>query len=76
MKTKKLSKEEYLKTHLTDMDEAKKKSYIDRMETYTSEDYEREASNFIELMGEPSEEQQAYARALIKKLYGKKNKNK
>ena len=38
---KTMTKEEYLKTHLLDMDEAKKRWYINAMENWTSEDYDR-----------------------------------
>ncbi len=53
-----MSKEEYLK-QLEDMgmDEPTRKSYMKRMETYTPNDYDKAAEEFLDMMGEPTEEQ-------------------
>lgn len=50
---KTMTKEEYLKTHLLDMDEAKKRWYINAMENWTSEDYDRYTQTMLWMMQRP-----------------------
>ena len=66
-KPKRMSKEEYLKTHLVDMDPAKKRWYMNAMENWTSEDYEHYSRTMLEMFGEPTEEQMNEARELIRR---------
>jgi len=65
-----MSKEEYLKTHLLDMDPAKKRWYMNAMQTWTSEDYERYAETMLWMLREPTEEQLKSVRKLLKEKYG------
>lgn len=60
-----MSKEEYLRTHLLDMDPAKKRWYIHAMETWTPEDYQEYQRVMLWMMGEPSEEDLKKVREII-----------
>lgn len=65
-----MSKEEYLKTHLVDMDEPTKRWYMNAMENWTSEDYNRYTETMLWMLGEPTEEDLKEVRELLKKKYG------
>ncbi len=55
-KEQKMTKEEYRQTHLADMDEPTKRWYMNAMENWTIEDYERYSRTMLEMLGEPTEE--------------------
>jgi hypothetical protein len=52
----KMTKEEYLKTYLKDMDEVQRQWYISKIEKWTKEDYDNYIQNYLEMMGEPTED--------------------
>lgn len=67
-----MTKEQYLQTHLVDMDPAKKRWYMNAMETWTSGDYDRYTALMLWMLGEPTEEQLKSVKKLLKKRRRKK----
>ena len=65
-----MTKEQYLQTHLVDMDPAKKRWYMNAMETWTSEDYDKYTLIMLEMLGESSEEDLRKVREFLKKQTG------
>lgn len=65
-----MSKEEYLRTHLLELDPAKRRWYISSMEKWTSEDYDLYTQTMLWMMGEVTDEQLKRFRASLKKEDG------
>lgn len=62
-----MSIKEYAKTHLTDMDEPTRQRYLRQMMTYSSEDYTKHIDRYLELLGEPNEEDIEAVRRILER---------
>jgi hypothetical protein len=62
-----MTKEQYLETHLRDMDDAKKRWYINAMENWSSEDYDRYTKIMLWMLGELTEEDLKKVRKLLER---------
>lgn len=67
--------EEYLKTHLTELDDVKKAWYLHAMKTWTKEDYENHAKVTLWMLGEPTKDlKKAKTIDEVEKILRKKKK--